>query len=129
MQMSAECAVHKLRAVPGDIRIEYRTALSNLQLKYIMSSIHVDDRVSLNMMWQKDCFAISWSNLVVCYYNLSLEPDLLRYQLSQPKRQVVSPCFIALNYLTAKLPTSKSETRTKPICGTGSSDRSMMLNK
>ena len=114
--------MHKLRAVPGDVRIEYRTALSNLQLKYIMSSIHVEDRVSLNMRWQKDCFAISWSNLVVCYYNLSLEPDLLRYRPSQPKQQVVSPCFIALNYFTAKLPTSKSETRTKSICGTGSSD-------
>ena len=35
--VSAERAVHKLRAVPGDVRIEYRTALSNLQLKYIMS--------------------------------------------------------------------------------------------
>ena len=121
--MSAERAVHKLRVAPGDGRIEYRTALSNLQLKYIMCLIHVDNRVSLNMMWQKDCFAISWSNLVVCYYNLSLEPDLLRYRLSQPKQQVVSPCFIALNYFTVKLPTSKSETRTKSICGTGSSDR------
>ena len=94
--LSAERAVHKLRAVPGDVRIEYRTALSNLQLKYIMCLIHVNDRVSLNMMWQKDCFALSWSNLVICYYNLSLEPDLLRYRLSQLKQQVVSPCFIAL---------------------------------
>ena len=57
--VSAERAVYKLRAVPGDVRIKYCTALSNLQLKYIMSSIHVDDRVSLNMMWQKDCFALS----------------------------------------------------------------------
>ena len=81
--MSAERAVHKLRAALDDVRTKYRTALDNLQLKYIMYPIHVDNRVSLNMMWQKDCFALSWSNLVVCYYNLSLEPDLLRYRLSQ----------------------------------------------
>ena len=50
--------MHKLRAALNDVRIKYRIALDNLQLKYIMYPIHVDDRVSLNMMWQKDCFAL-----------------------------------------------------------------------